>query len=194
MGVDRDEEPDSIGTSTEDVGGGIRVTEGRLRFGAHSQAQFALFWRQGSGALLEVEAFPLEHLGYGLMLRDSYGALLRERLAAFLVPPPAPAAELGPTPAVLLQHAARSLGLAYAARCMALWWYLTEGTEDSAVTVAWAGELALAAAVESVVLKRAGLSVTSPVLAERYGCSPDDVRRLMRRLHTAVGGVTGLRW
>ena len=110
VGVDRDEEPDSIGTSTEDVGGGIRVTEGRLRFGAHSQAQFALFWRQGSGALLEVEAFPLEHLGYGLMLRDSYGALLRERLAAFLVPPPAPAAELGPTPAVLLQHAARLVG------------------------------------------------------------------------------------
>ena len=86
------------------------------------------------------------------------------------------------------------MGLAYAARCMAAWWYLSEKAGERAPTLQDASAPALAAAVEWVVLKRAGLSVPSTVVAERYECSTEDVRRLARRAQAALAGVAGLHW
>jgi hypothetical protein len=170
----------------------LQVTAGDLRFGEGNDVPFALFWQRSSRALVEVEAFPLESWGDALTWRGAAGSQLRDRFEPFLQGPPAPLGPVAGTPTLLLERATRFLGLAYAARCVAVWWYLTE--EVVAFPEQGPGEPAWAAAVELVVLRRAGLTVTAPSLAERYGCPVEHVRRLARRVQIAIEGVTGLRW
>ena len=193
---DSDEEPVHIATSTTPAGDGVAMTDGELEFRTGRRTTFALFWRQGSSALLELEAFSLDDYGPWLMRRDAYGTALRRRFSERLGPPPPTVGQLAPAPAALLRRAARRLGLAYAARCMAAWWYVTEEPEPGAGAILEpeAGGFALPAAIESVVMKRAGISAGAPLLAEQYGCPPEDLRRFARRIHAAVGSVSGLRW
>ena len=142
--------PEGIGTSTVDAyEDALEVTAGDLRFGEGSDVPFTLFWQRSSGALVEVEAFPLERWGRALTWRGAAGSQLRDRFKAFLRSPPAPLSPLARTPALVLDRAARFLGLAYATRCLAVWWYLTE--EVVAFPEQGSVDPALAAAVELIV-------------------------------------------
>jgi len=187
--------PQHIETSTEDAGDGTTVTDGELGLLGGDKVHFALYWGASSGALIEVEAFPLEYFG-PMLVRDEppFGTALRRRLAAFLGPLPPPMEQLSPVADALVERAASWLGLAYAARCMAAWWYLTEGAGERPATWPDAGDLAQAAAIELLVAKRAGARATAPAVADRYGCSHDDVRRFERKAQVALGGARGLRW
>ena len=169
-------------------------TVGELQRSGEQDAPFALFWRPGSRSnLLEVEGFPLEHIGPLLARRDEYGTICRRRYSEFLAPPPVPVIELDPTAGVLLQRAALFGGLGYATRCMAAWWSVTEGADVGGPSIDHF-DAAAAAAIESVVSKRLDMRITVPALAERYECSVDSVRRHLKLLHPIVRQFTNLRW
>jgi hypothetical protein len=94
---------------------------------------------------------------------------------------------LEPEASELLDRSAGLAGLGYAMRCMAAWWYVTADADRApahydGVPVG----IATAAAVETVVAKRAGLRLTAAAAAERYGCPVADVRREVRRLQAIV--------
>jgi hypothetical protein len=173
---------------------GSYSTVGELRRSGEPETPFCLFWRPGSRSnLLEVEAFPLEHVGPLLARRDEYGTICRRRYSEFLVPPPVPVTELDLTAGLLLDRAARFAGLGYATRCMAAWWSATEEDDFRGPS---SGHLdpAAAAAIESVVSKRLDMRVTVPALAERYECSVESVRGHLKLVQPAVRQFTNLRW
>jgi len=173
---------------------GICSTEGDLQCTAEADVPFTLFWRPGSRSnLIEVEGLPLARLAPLLGRRDEYGRMLHRRYRKFFLPPPQPMVELDPTAEVLLDRAAQFGGLGYAMRCMAAWEYATERDEraDSSTDNL---DPSRAAAMESVVSKRLGIRITAPMLAERYGCAVDDVRRQIKLVQPVVRDCTDLRW
>ena len=173
---------------------GLQSTVGELQRSGEQDTPFALFWRPGSrSSLLEVEGFPLEHIGPLLARRDEYGTICRREYSEFLAPPPAPVVELHPTAELLLDRAARFAGLGYATRCMAAWWSVTEGDDAGDLSIDHF-DPAAAAACESVVSKRLDMRVTIPSLAERYGCSVESVRRHLKLVQPVVRQFTNLRW
>jgi hypothetical protein len=173
---------------------GLQSTVGELQRSGEQATPFALFWRLGSRSnLLEVEGFPLEHIGPLLARRDEYGTICRREYSEFLAPPPPPVIELDPTAALLLDRAARFAGLGYATRCMAAWWSVIEGDDVGELSVDQF-DPAAAAACESVVSKRLDMRVTVPSLAERYECSVDSVRRHLKVVNPIVRQFTNLRW
>lgn len=173
---------------------GVCSTVGDLQRSGEEDAPFALFWRSGSrSSLLEVEGFPLEILGPLLARRDEFGKLYRRRYGRYLVPPPEPIVDLDPTAKLLLDRAAQFAGLGFATRCMAAWWYVTEGVDQGDPSIEHL-DPSIAAAIESVVSKRLGMKTTVPALAERYECPVDNVRRDVKRLQAAVRNCTDLRW
>jgi hypothetical protein len=173
---------------------GMYSTVGDLRRSGEHDAPFALFWRTGSRSnLLEVEGFPLEHVGPLLARRDRYGTICRQRYSQFLKPPPTPLIELDPTARVLLDSAARFAGLGYATRCIAAWWSVIEGDDARDLSIDHF-DPAVAVAIESVVSKRLDMRITIPALAERYECSVDNVRRYLKLVHPVVRQFTDLRW
>jgi hypothetical protein len=106
---------------------------------------------------------------------------------------PEPIIELDPTAEVLLNRAAQLAGLGYAIRCLAAWEYVTERADrDDSSTDRL--DPSRAAAIESVVSKRLGMRVTVPVLAERYECSVESVRRHLKFVQPVVRDCTDLRW
>jgi hypothetical protein len=101
--------------------------------------------------------------------------------------------ELDPTAEVLLDRAARFGGLGYAMRCLAAWEYASERDERNDSSTG-SFDPSRAAAIESVVSKRLGMRITAPMLAERYECPVDGVRRHMKLLQPVVRDCTDLRW
>jgi hypothetical protein len=173
---------------------GICSTEGDLKCTGEADAPFALFWRPGSRSnLIEVEGLPLERLAPLFARRDEYGRMVRRRYRQFLLPPPEPMVELDPTAEVLLDRAAQFGGLGYAMRCMAAWEYATE-REEGGNSSTESFDPSRAAAIESVVSKRLSMRITAPMLAERYECPVDGVRRHMKLLQPVVRDCTDLRW
>ena len=75
--------------------------------------------------------------------------------------PPFSLAPLEPAARLLLRQSSEWLGLGFASRCLAAWWYLFEGVpgegRDNDVE---AGDV-LAAAVEAVIARRTGIRVTT---------------------------------
>ena len=173
---------------------GLCSTVGELQRSGEQDTPFALFWRPGSrSSLLEVEGFPLEHIGPLLARRDEYGTISRREYSEFLAPPPAPVVPLDPTAEVLLDRAAQFAGLGYATRCMAAWWSVIEGENVGDLSIDHF-DPAAAAACESVVSKRLDMRVTVPSLAERYECSVESVRRHLKLVQPVVRQFTNLRW
>jgi hypothetical protein len=173
---------------------GLCSTVGELQRSGEQDTPFALFWRPGSrSSLLEVEGFPLEHIGPLLARRDEYGTICRREYSDFLAPPPAPVVELDPTAGVLLDRATRFAGLGYATRCMAAWWSVTEGENVGDLSIDHF-DPAAAAACESVISKRLDMRVTVPALAERYECSVESVRRHLKFVQPVVRQFANLRW
>jgi hypothetical protein len=173
---------------------GLQSTVGELQRSGEQATPFALFWRPGSRSnLLEVEGFPLEHIGPLLARRDEYGTICRREYSEFLAPPPVPVVALDPTADVLLDRAARFAGLGYASRCIAAWWSVIEGENVGDLSIDHF-DPAAAAACESVVSKRLDMRVTVPSLAERYECSVDSVRRHLKLVQLVARQFTNLRW
>jgi hypothetical protein len=173
---------------------GTCTIEGELKSFTDEEFPFALFWRSGSrSSMIEIEPFPLERVAPMLARRDEYGRIFRERYRHFLVAPPEPIIELDPTAELLLDRATKLAGLGYAVRCLAAWDYLTErdGRADSSIDRLDPSE---AAAIESIVGKRLEMRLTVPALAERYGCSPESVRRHLKSRQPLVRDRTDLRW
>jgi hypothetical protein len=175
---------------------GVSSTDGELRCSGEEDTPFILYWRSGSrSSLLEVQGFPLERLGPLLARRDELGTIYRHRFRGLLVPPPEPLVELDLTAGVLLRQAARFAGLSYATRCMAAWWYVSDGADEGRPSIGDFGPPpATAAAVESAVGKRLGMKLTAPALAERYECSIEDVRRSTKLFHAVARTCTDRRW
>jgi hypothetical protein len=195
VGVEDTERMTGIATLPMSVGSdGTCAIEGDLKCSGEADSPFALCWRPGSrSSLIEVEGFPLEQLAPVFARHDEYGKIYRHRYRQFLVPPPEPIIELDPTAEVLLNRAAQLAGLSYAIRCLAAWEYVTERAdrEDSSNDRL---DPSRAAAIESVVSKRLGMRVTVPVLAERYECSVESVRRHLKFVQPIVRDCTDLRW
>lgn len=190
LGLRDGERPSSVGISTDTVGPGRFVSSGELATSAGRELPFALHWRSGPRAIAEVEAVPLERFGAVVLSRDTFSKLVRARYRLLLQSPPKPVIPLEATPATLFDHASRRIGLGYAVRCMAAWWYLTEdlappgtGPDDP-----------FAPAVESVVTKRAGLKLTATALAADYGCAVEDVRKEARRLQAILRNDPDAGW
>jgi hypothetical protein len=175
---------------------GVSSTDGDLRCSGEENTPFTLYWRSGSrSSLLEVQGFPLESLGPLLARRDELGTIYRHRFRDLLVPPPEPIVELDLTAGVLLRQAAHFAGLGYATRCLAAWWYVSDGADEGRPSIDDFGPPpATAAAVESVVGKRLGMKLTAPALAERYECSIEDVRRSTKLFQTVARTCTDRRW
>ena len=165
---------------------GVCSAEGDLQRSGEDDTSFVLFWRPGSRSnLVEVEGFPLEHVGAFLARKDEFGKAWRRRFDQFLVPAPEPIVELNPTAQLLLDQAAPFAGLGYASRCLAAWWQLAEEGDSDPGPLNQL-DRSLAASIESLVAKRLDMRVTAPSLAERYGCSVDHVRRHAKRLQADV--------
>jgi hypothetical protein len=141
----------------------------------------------------EVEAFPLEALAAKFFRVDEVGSAYRRQFDRFLRPPPLPRVPLDPPATTLLQNAARRAGLAYAARCMAAWWFLTD-TAMQADSVRWSSDVAAAAAVEWIVAKRAGIQIKASTAAGFYDCEVEDVPAQARRFQALVRDALDTRW
>ncbi len=197
VGLRPDERPTRIGTSTDARNdGGVIVTSGELRTSASREVPFTLYWRPTpTRVVLEVESFPIVAIGQILVRRDAYTQALQVQLHELLRPPPEPLVDLDAGASVLLRQTATTLGLAFAARCLAAWWYVTENS--SLVADGWGppptGSVG-AAAIELIVARRAGIHVTSNRVAERYDCPVEPVRKEVRRLQSLVRGVEHLGW
>ena len=161
---------------------GVCSAEGDLQRPGEDDTSFVLFWRPGSRSnLVEIEGFPLEHVGAFLARKDEFGKAWRRRFRPFLVPAPEPIVELDPTAELLLDQAAQFAGLGYASRCLAAWWQLSEEGDGDLRPIDQL-DRSLAASIESLVAKRLGMRMTAPSLAARYECSADHVRRHTKRL------------
>ncbi|MGC8510842.1 MAG: hypothetical protein ACP5PB_08245, partial [Acidimicrobiales bacterium] len=197
VGLRSDERPLRVGTSTEPRNAdGIAITSGELKTSAGRELPFALYWRPTPTRLvLEVESFPMVAIGQELLRRDVYAKAFHARLDELLRPPPDPLVDLDAGASVLLRQSATTLGLSFAARCLAAWWYVTEHASlvpdgGGAPPTGSVG----AAAIELIVAKRAGFQVTSNRVAERYGCPVEAVRKEARRLQSRVRGVENVGW
>lgn len=172
---------------------GVCSAQGDLQRSGEDDTSFVLFWRPGSRSnLVEVEGFPLEHVGAFLARKDEFGKAWRRRFRPFLVPAPEPIVELDPTAELLLDQAAQFAGLGYASRCLAAWWQLAEEGDSHPRPIDQL-DRSLAASIESLVAKRLHMRMTAPSLAERYECSADHVRRHTKRLQTGLR-KTGEPW
>jgi len=190
LGLRYGEHPSSIGVSTDLDGPGRFVSAGELVTSAGRELPFSLHWRSAPRAIAEVEAVPLEHFGPMILSKDTIGKLFRARYRSLLQAPPKPVSQLEESSATLLDHASRRIGLGYAMRCMAAWWYLTE----QLASPGWGPGDPFAAAVESLVTKRAGLRLTATALAADYGCAVEAVRKESRRLHTVLRADPDAGW
>ncbi len=197
VGLRPDERPTGIGTSTSPPDAdGVAITSGELKTSADREVPFALYWRPTpTRSVFEVESFPIAAIGRMLVQRDAYAEALRVRLREFLRPPPEAVVDLDPGASILLRQSATTLGLAYAARCLAAWWHVTE--RSGPAPDGWGppptGNVG-AAAIELIAAKRAGIQMTSNRVAERYGCPVEPVRKEVRRLQLFVRGVENLGW
>jgi hypothetical protein len=198
VGLRSGERPTGIRTSTVPPDAdGVAVTSGELETTTDRELPFTLYWRPApTRVVVEIEAFPMARAGHVLVSRDAFGEAVRERLSEYLRPPPKPLVELGPSAALLLRQSATLLGLTFSARCLAAWWYVTESGNDPAGTGAVASPAgdSLAAAVEVIVARRAGIRITSNSVADRYGCPVEPVRKEVRRLQSVVRGCENLGW
>lgn len=197
VGLRPDERPTSIGTSTDPRNAdGVAITSGELKTSSGREVPFALYWRPTpTRFVFEVESFPIVVIGQVLVRRDAYAEALQVRLHELLRPPPEPLVDLDIGASILLHHTATTLGLAFAVRCLAAWWYVTG--HSSLVPDGWGppptGSVG-AAAIELIVARRTGIQVTSNRVAERYGCPVEPVRKEVRRLQPLVRGVENLGW
>lgn len=192
-----DEQPMAISSSTDATDlAGWATTLGELRTSAGREVPFALRWSSDKGAAIaEVETFPLGVLGPLLVRGDGIGKAFRHRYSERLRPPPTPMVALPQAPAALLLRATRRAGLAYAARCMAAWWYVTDAVDGAAASTGDRGEsLARVAALETVVAKRAGMRVTTTAAADSYDCAVEDVRAETRRLQSVIRDCPDTGW
>lgn len=197
VGLGDGELPESVQTETfPDDGTGWALATGDLITPTRLEVPFGLYWRAGGTALIaEVEAFPLSMLAGLDMWPEEERRKFRRRLAAYLLPAPVPNVVLETPAAELLRHASRGYGLAFAARCLAAWWYVTEMEKTAGSRrVALVPDLPMAAAVEWVVAKRAGLRVTASSVAEQFGCPVEAVRGATRRVQVEVRDAPDARW
>jgi hypothetical protein len=197
VGLQDGELPESVQTETfPDDGTGWMLATGELITPTGQEFPFGLHWLAGGTALIaEVDAFPPSVLARLDMWPQEIRRIFRRRFAAYLLPAPAPTVALEKPAAALLRHASRRYGLAFAARCLAAWWYVTEvGETTSSRRVALVPDLPMAAAVEWVVAKRAGLRVTTNAVAEQFGCPVEEVRGATRRVQGAVRDAPEARW
>jgi hypothetical protein len=136
-----------------------------------------------------VEGLPLDRIGSLFVDTAGFGAVLRQRLSEYLAPAPPTSVALELEASELLQRSASLAGLGYAMRCMAAWWYVIGPADRTPAHYAGApGGMATAAAVETIVAKRAGLRLTAAAAAERYACPVAIVRSEVRRLEEKVQG------
>lgn len=196
VGLRGDERPIHVHTSTFPGTDRRMWTAGELRTTAGRDVPFAVCWCSGTRtSLIELEAFPLADVGGFVTRSDELGKAYRRRFEVYLRPPPPPDEHLGASASALLDQAGRFAGLAYAARCLAAWWYLYGEPEDPTVLrVAEEPPVSTAAAVEAVVAKRLGWRVTTNSLAERYGCGLGDLRVEVRRVQDAVRQCPDTGW
>jgi hypothetical protein len=171
---------------------GLAETIGWLQTSRGRELRFVFEWRLDSGRLLSIAPWNLGVLGPALSA--SYGEAARARFRDLLVAPPFSPAPLEPAARLLLRQSSEWLGLGFASRCLAAWWYLFEGvpTEDRDDDVQ-AGDV-LAAAVEAVVARRTGIRVTANGAAERYGCALTAARAEIKRVQALVKDVPNAGW
>ena len=171
---------------------GVAETIGWLETSRGRELRFVFEWRLDSGRLLSIGPWNLTLVGP--LLLAGYGEVARARNADLLVAPPFSLAPLEPAARLLLRQSSELLGLGFASRCLAAWWYLLEGppAEDREDNVQ-AGDV-LAAAVEAVVARRTGLRVTTKAAAERYGCALTAARADVTRVQALVKHAPASGW
>ena len=171
---------------------GVAETIGWLETSRGRELRFVFEWRLDSGRLLSIGPWNLGLVGPVLL--GGYGEVARARYANLLVAPPFSLAPLEPAARLLLRQSSEWLGLGFASRCLAAWWYLLEGPpgegRDNDVE---AGEV-LAAAVETVIARRTGLRVTTKATAERYGCALTATRAEITRVQALLRHAPAAGW
>jgi len=171
---------------------GVAETIGWLETSRGRELRFVFEWRLDSGRLLSIGPWNLGLVGPVLL--GGYGEVARARHANLLVAPPFSLAPLEPAARLLLRQSSEWLGLGFASRCLAAWWYLLEGPpgegRDNDVE---AGEV-LAAAVETVIARRTGLRVTTKATAERYGCALTATRAEITRVQALLRHAPAAGW
>ncbi len=170
----------------------VAETIGWLETSRGRELRFVFEWRLDSGRLLSIGPWNLTLVGP--LLLGGYGEVARARNADLLVAPPFSLAPLEPAARLLLRQSSELLGLGFASRCLAAWWYLLEGppAEDREDNVE-AGDV-LAAAVEAVVARRIGLRLTTKAAAERYGCALTAARAEVTRVQALVKHAPASGW
>lgn len=171
---------------------GVAETIGWLETSRGRELRFVFEWRLDSGRLLSIGPWNLRLVGPALL--GGYGEVARARYANLLVAPPFSLAPLEPAARLLLRQSSEWLGLGFASRCLAVWWYVLEGppAEDREDNVR-AGDV-LAAAVEAVVTRRTGLRVTTKATAERYGCALTATRAEITRVQALLKHAPAAGW
>ena len=171
---------------------GIAETIGWLETSRGRELRFVCEWRLDSGRLQSIGPWNLRLVGPVLLA--GYGEVARARYADLLVAPPFSLAPLEPAARLLLRQSSEWLGLGFASRCLAAWWYVLEGppAEDREDNVQ-AGNV-LAAAVEAVVARRTGIRVTTKAAAERYGCALTAARAEITRVQALVKHAPAAGW
>ena len=157
-----------------------------------ARARCVFKWRLDSGRLLSIGPWNLGLVGPVLL--GGYGESRGHDHANLLVAPPFSLAPLEPAVRLLLRQSSEWLGLGFASRCLAAWWYLLEGPpgegRDKDIE---AGEV-LAAAVATVIARRTGLRVTTKATAERYGCALTATRAEITRVQALLRHAPAAGW
>lgn len=195
VGLRGSEEPRSFASeSYADPLRGIGETVGWLQTSRGREVRFVFEWQADSGRLQRIAPWQLERAYQLLAAEGSSSELARDRFKDFLVAPPFPSAPLDPAARLLLRLSCESFGLAFASRCLAVWWFLTEGQAPG--TVAGVDELTevRAAAIEATVARRGGIRVTANSVAVRYGCAVEATRAETRRVQTLLKGAPAAGW
>ncbi len=150
------------------------ATTGKLKMG-REEYPYTLLWHEEGGKVMVNEVLPYPRCA-GL-LPSSADRLHPGAATRLFAGAPRPAGPLDAVSAALWEREVPVRGLPFAVRCLAAWrrWAVRAGSDD----------LAMAAAVASLVARESGLRLPRAALAAAYGVQERQVREACRRLQSA---------